>query len=75
MNSIERQLQSLAVGECRWIGREDWHVYCHGTKTRKGYDASVKSYKVVTPRRAYEAQDWLTATEAAKVLSRLGAEK
>ena len=75
MTSIERQLQSLAVGECRWIGREDWHVYCHGTQTKAGYDASAKVYKVVTVRRAYEAQDWLTAKEAARVLSRLGAEK
>jgi hypothetical protein len=75
MSGIERQLQSMVVGETRWVGREDWHVYCFGTKTRGGYDATVKSYKVVTVRRPFEGQPWVTAAEAAKVLSRLGAEK
>jgi hypothetical protein len=71
MTSIDKQLQALTVGECRWLIREDIHVYCHGTQTKTGYDPRVKAYKVVTPRRDYDAQDWLTAAEAAAVLSRL----
>ena len=23
------EIESLASGECRWIGRHDVHVYCH----------------------------------------------
>lgn len=74
MTNIERQLQSMAVGECRWIEREDIHAYCFGTWSRSRYDAAVKSYKVVTARRDFDGQAWVSAEEAARVISRLSSQ-
>jgi hypothetical protein len=38
----------MEAGECRWMGREDMHVYCNGSRVDGKYDASEKVYKLWT---------------------------
>lgn len=54
------QIKSLQSGECRWIGREDIHVYCHAPMGRE------PRYCVVCPEGGLEYGNWTTAAEAAE---------
>ena len=38
----------MEPGECRWVGREDIHVYCMGSRVGGKYDARERVYKVWT---------------------------
>jgi len=58
-------IESLASGECRWIGRHDVHVYCcaplnHGP-----------TYCVVCPEAGLEYGAWVDATRAAKLVEEI----
>jgi hypothetical protein len=68
---VLRSLAGMKPGECRFVGREDVHVYCHGTRVDGKYDAKIKSYRVVTRGRKYDSQDWVGAEAAALVVLQL----
>ena len=53
------RIKSLQSGECRWIGREDIHVYCHAPLQHE------PRYCVVCPDGGLEYGNWTTAAEAA----------
>jgi hypothetical protein len=38
----------MEAGECRWMGREDMHVYCNGSRVDGKYDARERVYKLWT---------------------------
>jgi hypothetical protein len=38
----------MEAGECRWMGREDMHVYCNGSRVDGKYDSREKVYKLWT---------------------------
>jgi len=38
----------MEAGECRWMGREDVHVYCNGSRVDGKYDARERVYKLWT---------------------------
>jgi hypothetical protein len=38
----------MEAGECRWMGREDMHVYCMGSRVDGKYDARERVYKLWT---------------------------
>lgn len=59
------QIESLTRGECRWIGREDIHVYCHAPA---GRDAA---YCIVCPEAGLDYGTWITADEAAVIVDRI----
>lgn len=74
--SITAAVYRLASGECRWIGREDIHVYCHAPMVqtlmptgRMGWQPGPASYCVVCPDAGLEDYDqWVTAREAVRLI-------
>jgi hypothetical protein len=66
LSSIKKNLATMESGECRWIGREDVHVYC-----RNPHNAAVPTYKVVTPKRPHAKQKWIEADDAAALIINL----
>lgn len=60
----------MASGECRWIGREDVHAYCMGSRVGGTYDPREKRYRIVTEARDYDGQEWMTLEEAAAVVAK-----
>ena len=54
-----KQIQSMQSGECRWIGREDIHVYCHAPMRHE------PRYCVVCPAGDMDYGNWTTAAGAA----------
>lgn len=69
-------VHGLASGECRWIGREDIHVYCHAPMVqtlmptgRMGWQPGPASYCVVCPDAELEDYDqWVTAREVVRLI-------
>lgn len=59
------QIEALVSGECRWIGREDIHVYCHAPAGRNA------AYCVVCPEAGLDYGTWITAEEAAVIVDRI----
>lgn len=66
---VLRQMSQMRAGECRWIGREGIHVYCHGSRVGGRYDASKTTFRVVTASRDYEGQPWLDLIAAANIVA------
>jgi hypothetical protein len=77
--SIAAAVHGLASGECRWIGREDIHVYCHSPMVerlmptgRMGWQPGPASYCVVCPDAGLEYiedyDQWVTAREAVRLI-------
>jgi hypothetical protein len=50
----------MTTGECRWVGREEVHVYAFGSQ--------VRAFRVVTVERDYERQAWMGLDEAAALV-------
>ena len=64
--NFKESLRSMESGECRWIGREDVHVYC------KAPQQMLPLYAVVCPaadRR--ECRDWMTDSQAAALIEKI----
>ena len=59
------EIESLASGECRWIGRHDVQVYCRAPLHRE------PSYCVVCPEAGLEYGDWVDAPRAAKLVEEI----
>lgn len=59
-------LYRMTSGECRWIGREDIHVYCHAPLGRQPL------WQVVT---ATTTTDWIDAPTAAREIESLLAQE
>lgn len=70
ITNILGQMARMVPGECRWIGHEGIHVYCHGSRVDGKYDARKTVFRVVTADRAYEAQAWLDLLTAANIVMR-----
>jgi hypothetical protein len=73
--SITAAVHGLASGECRWIGREDIHVYCHAPMVerlmptgRMGWQPGPATYSVVCPDAGLEPGTWVTAREAVRLI-------
>ena len=69
------EIEDLASGECRWVGREDIHVYCRNPMRevpspfgrpawRRFPEEAV--YCVVCPEAGLEYGEWVDAPRAAK---------
>jgi hypothetical protein len=64
MSDTLYEIESLASGECRWIGRHDIHVYCHAPAKRE------PAYCVVCPDAGLEHGNWMDAPRAAKLVEK-----
>jgi hypothetical protein len=69
------KVTQLVSGECRWIGREDIHVYCHRPYVeammptgRLGWQPGPATYSVVCPDVGLEPGTWVTAREAVRLI-------
>ncbi len=62
------EIESLASGECRWIGRHDVHVYCRApmVETLAGWQPGPATYCVVCPEAGLEHGAWVDGPQAAK---------
>lgn len=59
-------IAELASGECRWIGREDVHVYCHAPVGREA------RYRVICPAEGLEDyESWMPLDDAERIVSRI----
>jgi hypothetical protein len=67
-------ISDLQSGECRYIGREDIHVYCRHplVETMTGWVRRPEDarYCVVCPDAGLEYGHWVTADEAAVLVDR-----
>jgi hypothetical protein len=74
----------MQSGECRWIGREDVHVYCKAPMVevampsgRKGWNRGPRWFAVICPAAGLPAAAsrdqfaWQTADEAAAVIEEI----
>jgi hypothetical protein len=77
---IRQQIDGMASGECRYIGREDVHVYCRNPLLRiTGIDGRVgwerqpgaARYSVVCPAAGLRYGTWVPACEATDTVSRI----
>lgn len=67
-----RQLTTMVAGECRWIVREDIHVFAWGSRDDSGkYDPRRLVFKVVTVDRPHGTQEWMTAASAVELIESL----
>jgi hypothetical protein len=71
------EIESLASGECRWIGRHDVHVYCRAPMVetlmpsgRMGWQPGPASYCVVCPEAGLEYGEFVDAPRAAKLVAK-----
>jgi len=72
------EIESLASGECRWIGRPDVQVYCRASLVetlmpsgRMGWQPGPATYCVVCPEAGLEYGDWVDAARAAKLVEKI----
>jgi hypothetical protein len=77
-DSISRQVSSLASGECRWIGRDDLHVYCRRPSVKQlmptgriGWVPGPATYSVVCPSAGLKHGNWINASDAVRTVSSL----
>jgi hypothetical protein len=75
---VRQQVASLASGECRWIGREDVHVYCRRPfveclmpSGRMGWQPGPATYSVVCPSVGLKHRTWVPACQATDTVSRI----
>lgn len=61
--SIKIAVLALESGECRWIGREDIHVYCRAPAGRQAL------YSVVCPMAGLGPHSWVPAEAAAELVA------
>ena len=75
---LRQQINGMASGECRYIGREDVHVYCRNPLVRiAGIDGRERwerqpgaaRYSVACPAAGLRYGTWVTACEAASTVS------
>jgi hypothetical protein len=66
------EIESLASGECRWIGRHDVHVYCRAplVETLGGWQPGPATYCVVCPDAGLEYGEWVDGPRAAKLVEK-----
>jgi hypothetical protein len=71
------EIESLASGECRWIGRRDVHVYCRAPMVetlmpsgRMGWQPGPATYCVVCPEAGLEHGEFVDAPRAAKLVAK-----
>lgn len=62
-------IMALESGECRWIGREDIHVYCRAPAGRQAL------YSVVCPMAGLGPHSWVPAEAAALVVEKILADR
>jgi hypothetical protein len=72
------EIEDLASGECRWIGRRDIHVYCRAPMVetlmasgRMGWQPGPASYCVVCPEAGLEYGEFVDAPRAAKLVEKI----
>ena len=75
---LRQQIASMASGECRWIGREDVHVYCRRPfveclmpSGRMGWQPGPATYSVVCPSAGLKHGTWVPACEATDTIGRI----
>jgi hypothetical protein len=77
---VRQQIASMASGECRYIGREDVHVYCRNPLVRvAGVDGRQRwerqpgaaRYSVACPAAGLQYGTWVPACEATDTVSRI----
>lgn len=68
IQSIAKTLAGMVAGECRWVGHEGIHVYCHGSRVDGKYDPRRTVFKVVTGTRAHDDQPWIDLLTAAGIV-------
>jgi hypothetical protein len=75
---LRQQIASMASGECRWIGREDVHVYCRRPfveclmpSGRMGWQPGPATYSVVCPSAGLKHGTWVQACEATDTIVRI----
>ena len=71
--SILAAVCGMVSGQCKWIGREDIHVYCHAPMVerlmptgRMGWQPGPATYSVVCPDAGLDAETWTTAADVAR---------
>lgn len=74
-SAITAAVCRLASGECRWVGREDIHVYCRRPFVeammptgRLGWQPGPATYSVVCLDAGMEPGAWVTAREAVRLI-------
>jgi len=68
-----RTITDMQPGECRWVGRQDLHVYCHGSEVDGKYRPDVRVYKLWTIDSigsVWDAAGWATAAEVATLVAK-----
>jgi hypothetical protein len=72
------EIESLASGECRWIGRHDVHVYCRAPLVetmmpwgRRGWTRGPATYCVVCQEAGLEYGEFVDAPRAAKLVEKI----
>ena len=79
MNAIQKKLETMTSGECRWVERKDIHVYCFNPMVQRmmpwgrlGWhrDPSAAQFAVVCIAGGTVGQRWTTAIEAAELVQR-----
>ena len=68
MKNVLNQMSRMVPGECRCIGHEGIHVYCHGSRADGKYNPRKTVFRVVTAGRSYDSQAWLDLLTAAHVV-------
>lgn len=75
---ISDAVYSIVSGECRWVGREDIHVYCHAplvermqSHGRMGWERGPAAYCVVCPDAGLDHGNWTVAAVAIATVQRI----
>jgi len=74
MTALEKTLKAMVAGECRWVGRDDLHVYCMGSRVGGDYRTAAKVFRVVTGEgtdEEFAALPWLPLPAAVSEINRL----
>jgi|688.fasta_scaffold1253592_1 hypothetical protein len=71
--SILAAVCGMVSGQCKWIGREDIHVYCHAPMVerlmptgRMGWQPGPATYSIACPSAGLDAETWTTAADVAR---------
>lgn len=75
MHDILDNIIGMSSGECRWVGREDIHVYCRAPLVRTitpcgktGWEPGPATFCVVCPEAGLRHGNWTTAAECVAVI-------
>jgi len=72
--SLLVSMLGMAPGECRWVGREDLHVYCWGTSVDGRYDPRATQFKLWTADSTgsvWDAAGWKSGPAVAREIEAL----